>query len=81
MHIATEETKFGLDEAELEMIFKKINADQKAFDHVSVKGLMGMASFTEDNDLIKAEFKKLKQLFEKSKTPLSIIHYPFYLWA
>ena len=36
-----------------------------------------MASFTEDNNLIISEFKKLKKLFEESKAQLSIINYPF----
>lgn len=77
IHISAEETKFGLDESELETIIAKITADPVAYKHVSVTGLMGMASFTEDNNLIISEFKKLKKLFEKSKAQLSIINYPF----
>ena len=77
IHISAEETKFGLDESELETIIAKISADPTAYKHVSVTGLMGMASFTEDNNLIISEFKKLKKLFEESKTQLSIINYPF----
>ena len=77
IHISAEETKFGLDESELETIIAKITADPVAYKHVSVTGLMGMASFTEDNNLIISEFKKLKKLFEESKTQLSIINYPF----
>ena len=78
IHISAEETKFGLDESELETIIAKITADPVAYKHVSVTGLMGMASFTEDNNLIISEFKKLKKLFEKSKAQLSIINYPFH---
>ena len=76
MHISAEETKFGLDESELENIISKMTGNQKAFDHVSVKGLMGMASFTEDNDLIITEFTKLKKLYDNFNARLSIIHYP-----
>ena len=72
IHISAEETKFGLDEEELETIISKIISDQKVYDHVSIKGMMGMASFTEDNDLIKTEFKKLKKLFDRSNYQLSI---------
>ena len=77
VHIASEETKFGLDETELETIIKKIIAIPKTYDHVSVKGLMGMASFTEDNDLVKREFKKLKELFDRSNAHLSTINSQF----
>ena len=66
MHISAEETKFGLDETELDTIITKMIADPKAYEYIAVKGLMGMASFTEDNDLIKTEFKKLKLIFDKN---------------
>lgn len=77
IHISAEETKFGLDESELETIISKITSDTAAYKYISVAGLMGMASFTEDNNLIISEFKKLKKLFEESKAQLSIINYPF----
>ncbi|CAN5898086.1 YggS family pyridoxal phosphate-dependent enzyme [soil metagenome] len=76
MHISAEETKFGLDEGELESVVEKIKADPKAFEFAAVKGFMGMASFTEDNHLIIQEFNILKNLFEKTKNQLSIVHYP-----
>ncbi len=76
MHISAEETKFGLDESELESIISKMTSNKKAFEFVSIKGLMGMASFTEDNDLINTEFKKLKKLYDNCNTRLSIINYP-----
>lgn len=61
MHIAREETKFGLDEAELKEIINQLSG----LTHVEVKGLMGMASFTEDKDLIRNEFAYLKSLFDQ----------------
>jgi len=76
IHIAAEETKFGLNGEELEGIISKIKSDPKTFDHVSLKGLMGMASFTEDNDLIKSEFNSLAALFERSKQQLATVNYP-----
>ncbi len=58
VHIAEEETKFGLDEAELVEALKEL----PALPHVRIRGLMGMASFTENQDKVQAEFKHLKSL-------------------
>lgn len=63
--IAQEETKFGLNEAEL---FDLISSeDFKNLKNISIKGLMGMASNTEDESQVKREFAYLKSLFEKVK--------------
>lgn len=71
VHIADEETKFGLDEKELEEILKQLldsaRSDNNVFKNVRVVGLMGMATFTEDQNQIKKEFEYLKSLFEKCK--------------
>ena len=61
VHIAQEETKFGFDETEL------LGLDLKQFPNVRIKGLMGMASLTEDINKIRIEFRSLKTLFEKLK--------------
>lgn len=76
MHISKEETKFGLDETELKTIIDKISADQKTYVHISLKGLMGMASFTEDNELIIKEFNHLKKIFDQANAQLSILNSP-----
>ena len=69
VHIADEETKFGLDEKELEEILKQLldsaRSDKNVFKNVRVVGLMGMATFTEDQNQIKKEFEYLKSLFDK----------------
>ena len=69
VHIADEETKFGLDEKELEEILKQLldsaRSDNNVFKNVRVVGLMGMATFTEDQNQIKKEFDYLKSLFDK----------------
>lgn len=66
IHIAEEETKFGFDKAELE---EMINSTEfKDLTHVRVSGLMGMATFTENADQVRKEFKGLKQLFEELKS-------------
>lgn len=64
VHISAEETKFGFDQEELNNLMTRLKNNQADFNNVSVIGLMGMASFTEDNDLIKKEFASLKALFD-----------------
>lgn len=63
VHIADEETKFGLDEGELEDIFQMLK--QVQYNNIRVVGLMGMATFTENQNQIKKEFQFLKSLFDK----------------
>ncbi|MEP6724215.1 MAG: YggS family pyridoxal phosphate-dependent enzyme [Bacteroidota bacterium] len=65
VYIAKEETKFGLDEKELDEIFNAGNDELAALNNICIKGLMGMASFTNDTDIIKKEFQYLKFLFDK----------------
>lgn len=64
IHIAKEDTKFGFDESELDQI------NFHLLPNVNIRGLMGMASFTNDKNMVRAEFKTLKQLFEKLKFKL-----------
>ena len=61
VHIAVEETKFGLDEAELKDLFQHENL--ASLKNITVRGLMGMASFTNDLMKIKNEFAHLRSLF------------------
>ena len=61
VHIAEEETKFGFDESELIHYFSTENN----FKNVRIRGLMGMASFSDDETKVKHEFKRLKSLFDK----------------
>jgi len=63
VHIAQEETKFGFDERELTQILATISDSPLANIHVA--GLMGMASFTDDMNKVKIEFRYLKRLFEQ----------------
>lgn len=62
VHIAQEETKFGMDEAELD----EIRVASGELTNIRVCGLMGMASFTEDLPKLRNEFRYLKQLFDQS---------------
>ena len=63
IHIATEETKFGLSYAEAEEIFS--NPELKDLTGITISGLMGMASLTEDEQQIRNEFRGLKNFFER----------------
>lgn len=66
VYIALEETKFGLSEEELYDIFK--TDEFKSFTNVRICGLMGMATFTEDENVVRKEFRTLKGLFNKLKS-------------
>ena len=63
VYIAKEETKFGLDEQELEELVTQLN--HQPFANIRICGLMGMASFTENMETVRSEFHYLKTLFEK----------------
>ena len=64
--IAEEETKFGLDENELAEILDYLNNDESAT-NVNVVGLMGMATFTDNQEQIRKEFTYLKSVFDKTQ--------------
>lgn len=64
LHIAQEETKFGLDEQELAELYPKLNN----YPNARVVGLMGMASFTANAELIRSEFQTLHQTFQTFQT-------------
>jgi pyridoxal phosphate enzyme (YggS family) len=63
VYIAKEETKFGLDEQELTQLLTDIPESPLA--NISVKGLMGMASFTENMETVRNEFRYLKTIFDR----------------
>jgi pyridoxal phosphate enzyme (YggS family) len=66
IHIAEEETKFGLDEEELTSLLS--SNDFQELKNIRIVGLMGMATFTDNKDQIKKEFLHLKTIFDKLKT-------------
>lgn len=72
IHIAEEETKFGLDEFELDEILKQVQNEKSEFENIRIVGLMGMATFTENQNQIEKEFNHLKSIFDKlSKIPFT----------
>lgn len=65
VYIAEEESKFGLDEQELDEILKEIQYNKENYKNIKIVGLMGMATFTENQNQIEKEFKHLKTIFDK----------------
>ncbi len=65
IYIAEEESKFGLDEEELNEILKQVQNDKDNYKNIRIVGLMGMATFTDNQDQIKKEFDNLKNIFDK----------------
>ena len=63
VHIAKEDTKFGFGIHEV----KDALLAALSFKNISIVGLMGMATFTDDNNQIKEEFKNLKTVFDSIK--------------
>ena len=63
IHIAEEETKFGFSADE---VFHLVSSERwTSLQHIRVKGLMGMATFTQNEQQVRKEFRNLKILFEK----------------
>ncbi|CAN5123473.1 YggS family pyridoxal phosphate-dependent enzyme [soil metagenome] len=70
MHIAEEETKFGFSEEEL---LEVLNSDElKQLNDIKISGLMGMATYTDNESQIRKEFRYLKNLFEKIKEKVQL---------
>ena len=63
--IAQEETKFGFDWDEIQDLFSRRTPE--SFDSIDFCGVMGMASFSDDESQVRNEFKKLKQIFDQLK--------------
>jgi pyridoxal phosphate enzyme (YggS family) len=78
VHIAKEETKFGLNESELNSIIDLHlkNDSTEPLDFVCVDGLMGMASFSDNSDIVKNEFSFLNTLFQSFKQKNNLKHTP-----
>ncbi len=64
VYIAEEESKFGLDEKELNEIFEFVQDAKNEMNHIRIVGLMGMATFTNNETQVKKEFSRLKTIFD-----------------
>jgi hypothetical protein len=62
VHVASEETKFGWDDEELRAFLTE--EKMKQWPNLRICGLMGMASFTDDEQKVRGEFKQLKTCFD-----------------
>ena len=71
MYIAEEETKFGLDEKELDEILQFIQNDKNEMKNIRVVGLMGMATFTDNQTQIEKELTRLKSIFDTTNQLLT----------
>ncbi len=67
VHIATEETKFGFNIAELKVLAERIQSGTIHPGNVRIRGLMGMASFTDDTERVRSEFENLAAIFKEMK--------------
>lgn len=66
LHIADEESKYGFEE---DSLFEFLRSDQfKNADHTRIRGLMGMATLTDDQDQIREEFKTLSKIYDLVKS-------------
>jgi pyridoxal phosphate enzyme (YggS family) len=65
IHIATEETKFGFDGPALHELL--MSGRLAGYSNIRIRGLMGMASFSEDQALLSQEFTTLKLYFDKAQ--------------
>ena len=63
LHVATEESKFGFSESEV----LEIAAQKELYSNLNFRGVMGMASFTEDQTLIRKEFQEVNRIFSLLK--------------
>jgi pyridoxal phosphate enzyme (YggS family) len=65
VHVAREQTKFGLDEVDLNALLEELAAARGEYTHVRLCGLMGMATNTDDQQVVRPEFRRLKTLLEQ----------------
>lgn len=65
VHIASEETKFGFSPEELKLALQ--TGEHYQYKNIDIRGLMGMATFTDNESVIRSEFRMLKQLFDELK--------------
>lgn len=68
VYIAEEESKFGLDEEELNEMLKQVQDDSENYKYIRIVGFMGMATFTNNQIQVKKEFSRLKTIFDHYST-------------
>ncbi len=73
VHIAQEETKFGLNEDELNETMNTLQSKPEQFSNIYINGLMGMASFSDDLNKVRNEMRFLRTFFDKYKSQSTVI--------
>jgi uncharacterized pyridoxal phosphate-containing UPF0001 family protein len=74
-HIALEETKFGFSIEECEAMLT--DSTLQELKNITLVGIMGMATFTDDEELIRSEFIRLKKYFDQLKSN-HFLHNPYF---
>ena len=74
-HVAAEETKQGFSREEILDVLKV--ASDGAFSNIRFNGLMGMATFTDDENVIKADFAAIRSIFDEARTRFPILTHDF----
>lgn len=67
MHIADETTKFGMNADEIAELISNFEVEKESWGNVRIRGLMGMATFTDDELQIREEFARLHSMFKTIK--------------
>ncbi|MDP4206419.1 MAG: alanine racemase, partial [Bacteroidota bacterium] len=67
-HIATEETKFGFDEEEARTMLS--STEYRELKNIRIRGVMGMATFTDDKERVRNEFRSLHAIFASLKSDI-----------
>lgn len=66
LYVANEETKFGLDEKEAHELLRQVR-ESGELEFVQIRGVMAMASFTDNMEQVRNEFRKVKMIFDDLK--------------
>lgn len=66
LHIAEEDTKFGLTDDEIFLLVQPETLGE--LNNIRIRGVMGMATYTENSDQIRREFRHLTRIFEELRT-------------
>ncbi len=64
-HVASEESKQGFSPSEIYDIMDAASSDERRYGNIRFKGIMGMATFTDDESVIRRDFSALRNIHEK----------------
>lgn len=68
LHIADEDSKFGMSDSEMIDFFEYYEQEEEIQENVKISGLMGMSTFTDDKEKVKAEFNNLVERYQYIKS-------------